>query len=59
MRCCTPFFWDEVGEIQVEWPKLVQQAIDKVDIIKKMIKTTHDRQTSYVNTKRPPLHIHP
>ncbi|XP_073131613.1 uncharacterized protein [Henckelia pumila] len=56
--CCrTYLFWDEVGERQVEGPELIQQIVDKVELIKKRIKIVHDRQTSYTNTKRIPLHF--
>ncbi|XP_073153702.1 uncharacterized protein [Henckelia pumila] len=56
-RCQTPLFWDEVGERQVEGPELIQQMVDKVELIKRRIKTTQDRQTSYANTKRRPLYF--
>ncbi|XP_073133905.1 uncharacterized protein [Henckelia pumila] len=56
-RCRTSLFWDEVGEIRVEGPELIQQIIDKVELIKKRIKIAQDRQASYANTKRIPLHF--
>ncbi|XP_073121772.1 uncharacterized protein [Henckelia pumila] len=45
------------GERQVEVPELIQQIVDKVELIKKRIKTAQDRQSSYANTKRGPLHF--
>ncbi|XP_073124796.1 uncharacterized protein [Henckelia pumila] len=56
-RCRTLIFWDELGKRQVEGPEMIQQIVDKVELIKKSIKTAHDRQTSYANTKRIPLHF--
>ena len=56
-RCRTPLFWEEVGERQVEGPELIQQAMDKVLVIKQRIKTAQDRQASNANTKRRPLHF--
>ncbi|XP_073153728.1 uncharacterized protein [Henckelia pumila] len=56
-RCRTPLFWDEVGERQVEGPELVQKMVDKVELIKRRIKTAQDRQASYANTKLRPLHF--
>lgn len=58
-RCRSPLFWDEVEERQVQGPELVQQAIDQVELIKKIIITAQDRQANYVNTKRRPLHLQP
>ncbi|XP_073129512.1 uncharacterized protein [Henckelia pumila] len=48
---------DEVGERQVEVPELIQQIVDKVELIKKRIKTAHNKHASYGNTKRKPLHF--
>ncbi|XP_073120507.1 uncharacterized protein [Henckelia pumila] len=48
---------DEVGERQVEGPQLVQQMVEKVEFIRKRIKTAQDRQASYANTKCRPLNF--
>ncbi|XP_073129181.1 uncharacterized protein [Henckelia pumila] len=32
-RCCTPLFWDEDGERQVEGPQMIQQMTDAVEMI--------------------------
>ncbi|XP_073120549.1 uncharacterized protein [Henckelia pumila] len=56
-RCRTPLFWNEVGERQVERPELIQQIVDKFELIKKRIKNSQDRQASYVNTKHRPFHF--
>ncbi|XP_073120812.1 uncharacterized protein [Henckelia pumila] len=56
-RSRTLLFWDEIGERQVERLDLIQQIVDKVDLIKKRIKTAQDRQASYANTKRRPLNF--
>ncbi|XP_073153360.1 uncharacterized protein [Henckelia pumila] len=36
---------------------MVQQMVDKVELIKRRIKTAQDRQASYTNTKHRPLHF--
>ncbi|XP_073154005.1 uncharacterized protein [Henckelia pumila] len=48
---------DEVGERQVEGPELVQQMVDIVELIRKRVKNAQDREASYANTKRRPLHF--
>ncbi|XP_073153312.1 uncharacterized protein [Henckelia pumila] len=56
---CTSLFWDEVGKHQVEGSELVHQMIDAVKLIKRRIKAAQDRQASYANTHRRPLHFQP
>ncbi|XP_073120587.1 uncharacterized protein [Henckelia pumila] len=58
-RFCTPLFWDEVGERQVEGPEMVQWIVNKVDLIKRRIKIAQDRQASYANIHRMSLHYEP
>ncbi|XP_073153425.1 uncharacterized protein [Henckelia pumila] len=67
---CTRFWWKgmkhsvyqyvsrclkEVEERQAEGPEFVQQAVDVVEQIKKLIKTAQDRHASYANTQHRPL----
>ncbi|XP_073153239.1 uncharacterized protein [Henckelia pumila] len=43
-HCRTPLFWDEVGELQVEGPELVQKIADIVDLIRQRVKDAQDWQ---------------
>nr|XP_009775350.1 PREDICTED: uncharacterized protein LOC104225279 [Nicotiana sylvestris] len=45
--CKSPIGWFEIGEAELIGPYLVHQAIDKVKIIKKQLKTDQSRQKSY------------
>ncbi|XP_073159200.1 uncharacterized protein [Henckelia pumila] len=56
-RYHTPLFWDEVGELQVEGPRLIQQMNNVVELIRQRIKASQDRQGSYANTHLRPLHF--
>ncbi|XP_073138686.1 uncharacterized protein [Henckelia pumila] len=56
-RCRTPLFWDDVGEHQVEGLQMIQQMTDSMELIRKRIKAAQDRQASYANTHRKPLHF--
>ncbi|GKF21443.1 hypothetical protein Tco_0070081, partial [Tanacetum coccineum] len=46
---------DEVGEGQFIGPELVQETTEKISQIKDRLKTTRDRQKSYVDKRRKPL----
>ncbi|XP_043705439.1 uncharacterized protein LOC122655300 [Telopea speciosissima] len=50
--CCTPLYWDEVGERCILGPELIQKTCEKVDLIKEKIKATQSRQKSYVDRRR-------
>ncbi|XP_073137221.1 uncharacterized protein [Henckelia pumila] len=56
-RCRTPLFLDEVGKLQVEGPQIIQHMSDAVEMIRKRNKASQDRQDSYDNTHRRPLHF--
>ncbi|XP_073121065.1 uncharacterized protein [Henckelia pumila] len=57
MPLCTPLFWDEFGECQVEGPQMIQQMTYAVEMIHKRIKAAQDRQASYANTHHRPQHF--
>ena len=44
--------WDEVGERRLVGPQLVQVTSEKVKVILDNLKTTRDRQRSYVDNRR-------
>ena len=54
-KCRTLICWEEVGEMKLLGPKMVQLTIDKVRVIKKRMKEAQDRQKSYANSRRRPL----
>ena len=45
-RCRSPVGWFEVGEFALIGPKLVYDAIKKVRLIRKRLRTTQSRQKS-------------
>ncbi|WOH07597.1 hypothetical protein DCAR_0727029 [Daucus carota subsp. sativus] len=51
-KCRSPLYWDKEGTIILEGPELVQNAVDKVNIVKAKLKATQDRQKSYVDQNR-------
>nr|XP_009788737.1 PREDICTED: uncharacterized protein LOC104236509 [Nicotiana sylvestris] len=51
-RCRSPIGWFEVGEAELIGPDLVHQAMEKVKIIKKRLKTAQSHQKSYSDVRR-------
>ncbi|WOH04359.1 hypothetical protein DCAR_0623768 [Daucus carota subsp. sativus] len=51
-KCRSPLYWDKEGTIILEGPELVQNAVDKVNIVKAKLKATQDRQKSYEDQNR-------
>ncbi|GKC19491.1 hypothetical protein Tco_1021641, partial [Tanacetum coccineum] len=45
----------EVGEVQLNGPKIVQETIEKIIQIKQTIQAAPDRQKSYADLKRKPM----
>ena len=50
--CRSPICWDDVGERRLLGPEIVQQTIDKIQVIKEQLQTTQSRQKSYANVRR-------
>ncbi|PKU86893.1 hypothetical protein MA16_Dca017321 [Dendrobium catenatum] len=50
-KCRTPLTWVEVGERQLMGPKLVDEAIEKIRLIKDKLKAAQDRQQKYYDPK--------
>jgi hypothetical protein len=46
-RCCTLLNWSQVGERTWFGPKLVQEAEEKVSVIRENLRATQMRQKSY------------
>ncbi|RVW68608.1 Retrovirus-related Pol polyprotein from transposon 17.6 [Vitis vinifera] len=47
-----PLCWIELGESRLVGPEIVQETIEKIQLIKEKLKTTQDRQKSYADQKR-------
>ena len=51
-RCRCPLYWDEEGMRILEGPELIQETVDKVNVVKSRIKAAQDRQKSYADQHR-------
>ncbi|GJX54661.1 putative reverse transcriptase domain-containing protein [Tanacetum coccineum] len=51
-KCRSPVCWDEVGEVQLTCPEIVQETTEKIIQIKQRMQATRDRQMSYADLKR-------
>jgi hypothetical protein len=51
-KCRTPICWEEVGEHRVYGPDIIQDSIEKVQIIRERLKTAQSRQKSYADNRR-------
>ena len=38
-KCRSPICWDDVGERRLLGPKIVQQTVDKIQVIKEQLQT--------------------
>ena len=54
-KCRSPIHWDEVGDKQMLGPELVQDALDKVKLIRQRLQAAQSRQQSYADKRRRPL----
>ena len=51
-KCRSPLCWDEIGERELTGPKIIQDIVEKVFLIKQILKTITSRQKSYADPKR-------
>ncbi|XP_070036773.1 uncharacterized protein [Nicotiana tomentosiformis] len=51
-KCRSPIGWFEVGEAELLGPNLVQQAMEKVKLIRNRLRTAQSRQNSYADVRR-------
>ncbi|XP_070054008.1 uncharacterized protein [Nicotiana tomentosiformis] len=51
-HCHSPIGWFKAGEINLFGPDLVQEAIDKVQLIRQRLLTDQSRQKSYADKRR-------
>ena len=54
-KCRSPLHWDDVGERVLVGPELVDQAYEKIQVIKQRMKAAQDRYKSYADKRRKPL----
>ncbi|XP_055830750.1 uncharacterized protein LOC129899750 [Solanum dulcamara] len=54
-KCRSPIGWFDVGETKLIGPDVVQQAVDKVKLIRERLLATQSRQKSYADKLRRPL----
>lgn len=51
-KCRSPICWDEKGLRTLEGPEIVQDTVDKVNVVKSRLKAVQERQKSYVDQHR-------
>ena len=51
-RCRSPIGWFEAGETNLLGPDLVQEAMDKVQLIRQRLLAAQSRQKSYADKRR-------
>jgi hypothetical protein len=51
-KCTTPLLWSGVGELSLFGPNIIEEAEEKVILIKDRLKITQSRQKSYADNKR-------
>ncbi|XP_055822063.1 uncharacterized protein LOC129890554 [Solanum dulcamara] len=54
-KCRSPIGWFDVGETKLIGPDVVQQAVDKVKLIRERLLATQSRQKLYADKQRQPL----
>src|SRR4051812_9365190 len=53
-KCRTPLNWSETGERQLFGPDMIQEAEEKVRIVREQLKTAQSRQKSYYDRRHRP-----
>nr|GEV54969.1 putative reverse transcriptase domain-containing protein [Tanacetum cinerariifolium] len=56
-KCRSPVCWAEVGDAQLTGPKIIHKTTKKIIQIKSRIQADRDRQKSYADLKRKPMHL--
>ena len=51
-KCRSPLCWDGIGERELTGPEIIQDAAEKVSLIKQRLETAASRQKSYADLKR-------
>ena len=50
-KCRSPLCWDEIRERELTGPKIIQDAAEKVTLIKRRLETAASRQKNYADPK--------
>ena len=50
-KCQSPLHWDDVGEKVLLGPELVNQAIEKIHVVRQRMREAQDRYKSYVDKR--------
>jgi hypothetical protein len=51
-KCRTPLNWSEIGDSQIFGPDILQEAEEKVHMIRDYLKAAQSRQKSYADKRR-------
>ena len=51
-KCRTPICWEEIGDRKLLTPEKVQETTEKIQLIRKRLKTAQSRQKSYADNRR-------
>ena len=51
-KCRSPLCWNEIGERELTGHEIIQDAAEKVALIKRRLETAASRQKSYADPKR-------
>ncbi|GMP34996.1 hypothetical protein CsSME_00027615 [Camellia sinensis var. sinensis] len=51
-KCRSPICWDDAGKRKLLGPEIVQQTVDKINLIREQLRTTQSRQKSYADNRR-------
>ena len=54
-KCRSPIGWFDVGQTELIGPDVIQQAVDKVKLIREQLLAAQSRQKSYADKRRRPL----
>ena len=56
-RCRSPLHWDEVDEKVLLGLELVNQAVEKIHVVRQRMREAQDRYKSYADKRRHPLEL--
>ena len=48
-KCCSPLYWDEVGERKILGQELVQQTKEMIELIRQRLVAAQNRQSKYAD----------
>ena len=51
-KCRTPICWEEIDDRKLLAPEKVQETTEKIQLIRKRLKTAQSRQKSYADNRR-------